>query len=59
MPHIFERYYRADYARASSASTGLGLAIVRAIMQLHGGDVSVASVPGARTTFSLQLLALN
>ncbi|WP_371867760.1 heavy metal sensor histidine kinase [Duganella levis] len=59
MPHIFERYYRADYARASNASTGLGLAIVRAIMQLHDGEVSVVSVPGARTTFSLQFLALG
>jgi two-component system heavy metal sensor histidine kinase CusS len=56
MPHIFERYYRADSARASNASTGLGLAIVRAIMHLHDGEVSVASVVGVRTTFSLQFL---
>jgi len=56
MPQIFERYYRADSARASNASTGLGLAIVRAIMHLHDGEVSVASVVGVRTTFSLQFL---
>jgi len=54
LPHIFDRYYRADPARASSSSAGLGLSIVRAIMALHGGDVSVASTPGQRTTFSLR-----
>lgn len=54
MPHIFERYYRADSARASNSSTGLGLAIVRAIMHLHGGEVGALSVPGVRTTFSLR-----
>ena len=50
LPHIFDRYYRADQAR--SAGAGLGLSIVRAIMDLHGGNISVASHPGL-TTFSL------
>nr|WP_229262015.1 heavy metal sensor histidine kinase [Duganella guangzhouensis] len=54
LPHIFERYYRADSARPSNASTGLGLAIVRAIMRLHGGEATVHSMPGATTTFSLR-----
>lgn len=54
LPHIFERYYRADAARGAAAhSAGLGLAIVRAIMALHGGTVLAASTPGASTTFTL------
>lgn len=55
LPHIFQRYYRADAARSSQAhSAGLGLSIVRAIMQLHGGEVRVESVPGGSTTFFLR-----
>jgi two-component system heavy metal sensor histidine kinase CusS len=51
MPHIFERFYRADRSRHDSGS-GLGLAIVRSIMDLHAGKVSVQSV-GRRTVFCL------
>jgi two-component system heavy metal sensor histidine kinase CusS len=55
LPHIFDRYYRADAARsASSQSAGLGLAIVRAIMHLHGGEVTVQSVIGESATFFLR-----
>ena len=44
LPHLFERFYRADAARSdSAASTGLGLAIVAAIMQLHGGSATIQS----------------
>jgi two-component system heavy metal sensor histidine kinase CusS len=54
LPHIFDRYYRADQARSDQAhSAGLGLSIVRAIMALHGGNISVDSQPGASTTFYL------
>jgi two-component system heavy metal sensor histidine kinase CusS len=54
LPHIFERYYRADPARSDqSHSAGLGLAIVRAIMDLHGGKIWVDSKTGASTTFFL------
>jgi two-component system heavy metal sensor histidine kinase CusS len=54
LPHIFDRYYRADQARSDQAhSAGLGLSIVRAIMNLHGGKISVDSQPGASTTFFL------
>lgn len=52
--HLFERYYRADPARASGSSAGLGLAIVRAIMQLHRGCADVASGPGQPTVFTLR-----
>lgn len=51
LPHIFDRYYRADQARTAGA--GLGLSIVRAIMELHGGKISVDSQSGI-TTFSLR-----
>jgi two-component system heavy metal sensor histidine kinase CusS len=55
MPHIFDRYYRANPARSTCcASTGLGLAIVRAIMQLHGGDIDAYSIPNQTTRVRLQ-----
>ena len=53
LPHLFERFYRADAARsARDGSSGLGLSIVSAIMQLHGGRAEVRAAPGA-TTFVL------
>lgn len=51
---LFERYYRADPARASGTSSGLGLAIVRAIMALHGGRASVDSGAGEAAVFTLR-----
>jgi signal transduction histidine kinase len=56
LPHIFDRFYKADSARTSSAGSGLGLSIVKAIIERHGGTVTVASVPG-RTEFELWLPA--
>jgi two-component system OmpR family sensor kinase len=56
LPHIFERFYRADGARGrSSGGTGLGLAIAQAICRAHGGEISVASAPGQGTTFIVTL----
>ena len=44
---VFERFYRADPARArTSGGSGLGLSIVAAIVAAHGGTVSAASTPG-------------
>lgn len=55
LPKLFERFARADSSRSRSAgSTGLGLAIVDAVVQAHGGTVSVASVPGD-TVFTVHL----
>lgn len=54
LPYICDRYYRADAARSDHGhSAGLGLSIVRAIMELHGGTISVQSEPGASTVFCL------
>ena len=54
LPHIFDRYYRADAARSDHAhSAGLGLSIVRAIMELHEGNIRVESEAGANTAFFL------
>ena len=56
LPRIFERFARADPARGrGSGGTGLGLAMVRAIVEAHGGTVSVASRLGVGTTFTIRL----
>lgn len=55
---IFERFYRVDKARArEQGGTGLGLAIVKHVVQAHGGEVRVESVPGAGTEFFITLPA--
>ncbi len=49
---IFERFYRTDSSRArTSGGTGLGLPIVDSLVKAHGGNVSVASVPGEGCRF--------
>jgi heavy metal sensor kinase len=56
LPHVFERFYRADQSRSTAAGrTGLGLAISKAIVEAHGGTLEVTSQPGAGTTFTLRL----
>ncbi len=58
LPHLFERFYRADSARArETGGFGLGLAISRAIVEAHGGTITVSSVVGDGTTFSVILAA--
>lgn len=52
LPHVFERFYRADPSRSrdGGGSSGLGLAIVEAIVTAHGGTVGVTSAPAQGTT---------
>ena len=58
LPKVFDRFYRADPARArGSGGTGLGLAIMRQIVILHGGGVKIESQAGAGTTVSVTLPA--
>jgi signal transduction histidine kinase len=56
IPHLFERFYRTDWARAKdSAGTGLGLPIVKEIAEAHGGTISVASQIHKGSIFTLRL----
>ena len=54
LPHVFDRFWRADQARASEGS-GLGLAICRQIAAAHGGTLIADSEPGRGSVFRLRL----
>ena len=57
LPHIFERFYRAEKSRTRGKSTGfgLGLSIANWIVERHGGRIEVASQEGKGTTFAIWL----
>lgn len=56
LPHIFERFYRADKSRRRDGSgSGLGLSISKSIIEQHGGTISAESTPNVGTTFTIQL----
>lgn len=52
MPQLFQRFYRSHRSRENVSGTGLGLYITRAIIQAHGGSISVQSHEGKGTTFA-------
>ncbi|MGH7700990.1 MAG: sensor histidine kinase, partial [Gemmatimonadales bacterium] len=58
LPHIFDRFWRADAARTRTgerSGAGLGLAICKWIAEAHGGAIDVQSRPGRGTTFTVSL----
>jgi PAS domain S-box-containing protein len=56
LPHIFERFHRGSTPQArSNEGSGIGLALVKELVGLHGGDITVASEPGAGSTFTVTI----
>ena len=56
IPHLFDRFYRADPARSRDGSgAGLGLCIAKTIAEAHGGTITVTSALGAGSTFTVHL----
>ena len=54
LPHVFERFYRAESSRTGEGS-GLGLSIAQEIVEALGGHIKVQSVPGEGSTFTVRL----
>ncbi|WP_435850827.1 ATP-binding protein [Streptomyces roseolus] len=55
LPHVFERFYKADPARARSAGSGLGLAITEENVRLHGGTVEAGNHPAGGAVFTVRI----
>ncbi|WP_225882062.1 sensor histidine kinase [Streptomyces aureocirculatus] len=55
LPHVFERFFKAEEARTRSQGSGLGLAIAHENALLHGGTLSAADTPGGGAVFTLAL----
>lgn len=60
LPHVFERFYRADASRArTTGGTGLGLAICQAAIQSAGGTINLTSEPGKGTIATIRLQCVD
>ncbi|NUP19411.1 MAG: HAMP domain-containing protein [Streptomyces sp.] len=55
LPHIFDRFYKADAARTRSAGSGLGLAITLENVKLHGGTIRAGNLPGGGAVFTVEI----
>ncbi|POX57277.1 two-component sensor histidine kinase [Streptomyces sp. Ru71] len=55
LPHVFERFYKADAARTRSQGSGLGLAITLENVRLHGGRVHAANGPRGGAVFTVEI----
>ncbi|WP_331717347.1 HAMP domain-containing sensor histidine kinase [Yinghuangia sp. ASG 101] len=55
LPHVFDRFYKADSSRARSEGSGLGLSIVMENARIHGGTARATNMPGGGAKFSLRL----
>ncbi len=58
LPHIFERFFKADKSRTAEGS-GLGLAIAKHIVKAHGGEIRVSSQEGKGSAFSFSLRSIT
>lgn len=58
LPHLFDRFYRADPSRSrSTGGSGLGLAITKHLVEAHDGWVGVTSTPGSGSVFTIRIPA--
>jgi two-component system phosphate regulon sensor histidine kinase PhoR len=55
LPHIFDRFYRAEQKVHTLQGTGIGLSVVKEIIELHGGTIDVQSTPGQGSKFTIRL----
>jgi two-component system sensor histidine kinase MtrB len=55
LPHIFDRFYKADAARTRSAGSGLGLAITLENVRLHGGTIRAGNLPRGGAVFTVEI----
>jgi two-component system sensor histidine kinase MtrB len=55
LPHVFDRFYKADASRARSEGSGLGLSIAMENAHIHGGDITAANSPDGGAVFTLRM----